>query len=81
MVVFPQITYSNSSTKYKCTLVHGTRNVWTRNTQSMNSILCTGLKEIVCLIYGRNSIYRLSVLNVCSSCYHIVLFLDVYCLD
>ena len=65
MVVFPQITYSNSSTKYKCTLVHGPLNIWTRNRRSMKvpRYLCTGLKEMVCLIYERTIInieFRLS---------------------
>ena len=58
MVVFPQITYSNSSTKYKCTLVHGPLNIWTRNRRSLivPRNLCTGLKEMVCLIYERTII-------------------------
>ena len=94
MVVFPQITYSNSSTKYKCTLVHGPLNIWTRNRHSMKvpRYLCTGL----CLIYERTIIkiefqlltirvkqVTLSVLNVVLvSLSHIILVLvvDVYCL-
>ena len=94
MVVFPQITYSNSSTKYKCTLVHGPLNIWTRNRHSMKvpRYLCTGL----CQIYERTIIkiefqlltirvkqVTLSVLNVVLVPWsHIILVLvvDVYCL-